>query len=141
MFFHVGFAARNAVMAAQLASLGASCSETSLDGTAGFFRALGCMDRMEMLRPFVYRRYLDFSAIEALRSMKQLIQQEVRRKGMASNIKLGAGGIREVAQRAGEVAVSAHGIALELHPEPLSAEHRTTALGEPPGGGAPDAAA
>ncbi|WPC05616.1 bifunctional [glutamate--ammonia ligase]-adenylyl-L-tyrosine phosphorylase/[glutamate--ammonia-ligase] adenylyltransferase [Pseudomonas benzenivorans] len=51
---------------------------------------------LEMLRPFVYRRYLDFSAIEALRSMKQLIQQEVRRKGMADNIKLGAGGIREV---------------------------------------------
>jgi glutamate-ammonia-ligase adenylyltransferase len=50
----------------------------------------------QMLRPFVYRRYLDFSAIEALRTMKQLIQQEVRRKGMAENIKLGAGGIREV---------------------------------------------
>ncbi|HEX8592297.1 MAG TPA: bifunctional [glutamate--ammonia ligase]-adenylyl-L-tyrosine phosphorylase/[glutamate--ammonia-ligase] adenylyltransferase [Pseudomonas sp.] len=49
-----------------------------------------------LLRPFVYRRYLDFSAIEALRTMKQLIQQEVRRKGMAENIKLGAGGIREV---------------------------------------------
>ncbi|OQR37728.1 bifunctional glutamine synthetase adenylyltransferase/deadenyltransferase [Pseudomonas sp. Bc-h] len=51
---------------------------------------------LEMLRPFVYRRYLDFSAIEALRTMKQLIQQEVRRKGMAANIKLGSGGIREV---------------------------------------------
>jgi [glutamine synthetase] adenylyltransferase / [glutamine synthetase]-adenylyl-L-tyrosine phosphorylase len=51
---------------------------------------------LEMLLPFVYRRYLDFSAIEALRAMKQLIQQEVRRKGMADNIKLGAGGIREV---------------------------------------------
>ncbi|MGH8380660.1 bifunctional [glutamate--ammonia ligase]-adenylyl-L-tyrosine phosphorylase/[glutamate--ammonia-ligase] adenylyltransferase [Pseudomonas sp.] len=51
---------------------------------------------LDMLRPFVYRRYLDFSAIEALRTMKQLIQQEVRRKGMADNIKLGAGGIREV---------------------------------------------
>jgi len=50
----------------------------------------------ETLRPFVYRRYLDFSAIEALRTMKQLIQQEVRRKGMADNIKLGSGGIREV---------------------------------------------
>ena len=49
-----------------------------------------------MLRPFVYRRYLDFSAIDALRTMKQLIQQEVRRKGMAENIKLGSGGIREV---------------------------------------------
>jgi len=51
---------------------------------------------LDVLRPFVYRRYLDFSAIEALRTMKQLIQQEVRRKGMADNIKLGAGGIREV---------------------------------------------
>ena len=51
---------------------------------------------LDMLRPFVYRRYLDFSAIEALRTMKQLIQQEVRRKGMAANIKLGSGGIREV---------------------------------------------
>ncbi|HXQ99575.1 MAG TPA: bifunctional [glutamate--ammonia ligase]-adenylyl-L-tyrosine phosphorylase/[glutamate--ammonia-ligase] adenylyltransferase, partial [Pseudomonas sp.] len=51
---------------------------------------------LAMLRPFVYRRYLDFSAIEALRTMKQLIQQEVRRKGMAANIKLGSGGIREV---------------------------------------------
>lgn len=51
---------------------------------------------LEMLRPFVYRRYLDFSAIDALRTMKQLIQQEVRRKGMATNIKLGSGGIREV---------------------------------------------
>ena len=51
---------------------------------------------LNLLRPFVYRRYLDFSAIEALRTMKQLIQQEVRRKGLADNIKLGAGGIREV---------------------------------------------
>ena len=51
---------------------------------------------LEMLRPFVYRRYLDFSAIEALRAMKQLIQQEVRRKGMSDNVKLGSGGIREV---------------------------------------------
>ena len=51
---------------------------------------------MALLRPFVYRRYLDFSAIEALRAMKQLIAQEVKRKGMAENIKLGAGGIREV---------------------------------------------
>ena len=51
---------------------------------------------LKQLRPFVYRRYLDFSAIEALRGMKQLIQQEVRRKDMSDNIKLGAGGIREV---------------------------------------------
>ncbi|MGE0082484.1 MAG: bifunctional [glutamate--ammonia ligase]-adenylyl-L-tyrosine phosphorylase/[glutamate--ammonia-ligase] adenylyltransferase, partial [Thiohalomonadaceae bacterium] len=48
------------------------------------------------LRPFVYRRYVDYGAFESLRDMKALIEQEVRRKGMAHNIKLGAGGIREV---------------------------------------------
>ncbi|MFV7771382.1 bifunctional [glutamate--ammonia ligase]-adenylyl-L-tyrosine phosphorylase/[glutamate--ammonia-ligase] adenylyltransferase [Shewanella marisflavi] len=50
----------------------------------------------DMLRPFVYRRYIDFSAIESLRKMKQLITQEVRRRRLTDNIKLGAGGIREV---------------------------------------------
>ncbi|QSX30770.1 bifunctional [glutamate--ammonia ligase]-adenylyl-L-tyrosine phosphorylase/[glutamate--ammonia-ligase] adenylyltransferase [Shewanella cyperi] len=49
-----------------------------------------------LLRPFVYRRYIDFSAIESLRRMKQLIAQEVRRRQLKDNIKLGAGGIREV---------------------------------------------
>ncbi|MCU0833836.1 MAG: bifunctional [glutamate--ammonia ligase]-adenylyl-L-tyrosine phosphorylase/[glutamate--ammonia-ligase] adenylyltransferase [Chromatiaceae bacterium] len=53
-------------------------------------------DLMAMLRPFVYRRYLDFSAIEALREMKGMIARELQRKGMAHNIKLGPGGIREV---------------------------------------------
>lgn len=50
----------------------------------------------DLLRPFVYRRYLDFSAIESLRKMKGLITQEVRRRKLTNNIKLGAGGIREV---------------------------------------------
>lgn len=49
----------------------------------------------QILRPFIYRRYLDFSAIESLRNMKALIQQEVRRRGLIDNIKLGQGGIRE----------------------------------------------
>ena len=49
-----------------------------------------------LLRPFVYRRYLDFSAIDSLRKMKGLITQEVRRRKLTDNIKLGAGGIREV---------------------------------------------
>ncbi len=48
-----------------------------------------------ILKPFVYRRYLDFSAIESLRTMKLMIQQEVRRRGLVHNIKLGQGGIRE----------------------------------------------
>ncbi len=51
---------------------------------------------LEELRPFVYRRYLDYGAFEALRGMKALIAQEVERKGMQRNIKLGPGGIREV---------------------------------------------
>ncbi len=51
---------------------------------------------MQMLRPFVYRRYLDFGSIESLRNLKQMISQELRRKGMADNIKLGPGGIREI---------------------------------------------
>jgi len=49
-----------------------------------------------LLKPFVYRRYLDFSAIEAIRDMKAMIEVEVARKGIADNIKLGLGGIREI---------------------------------------------
>jgi len=51
---------------------------------------------MEMLRPFVYRRYIDFGAIESLREMKELIGRELKRKGLVDNIKLGPGGIREI---------------------------------------------
>ncbi|WP_258806467.1 bifunctional [glutamate--ammonia ligase]-adenylyl-L-tyrosine phosphorylase/[glutamate--ammonia-ligase] adenylyltransferase [Pseudidiomarina sp. CB1] len=50
----------------------------------------------DLLRPFVYRRYIDFSAIDALRKMKTLISQETKRQGVQNNIKLGPGGIREV---------------------------------------------
>jgi [glutamine synthetase] adenylyltransferase / [glutamine synthetase]-adenylyl-L-tyrosine phosphorylase len=48
------------------------------------------------LRPFVFRRYLDFGAFASLREMKANIEAEVRRKGLAGNIKLGRGGIREI---------------------------------------------
>ena len=49
----------------------------------------------QMLRPFIYRRYIDFSVIQSLRNMKSMIAREVRRRGLTDNIKLGAGGIRE----------------------------------------------
>jgi glutamate-ammonia-ligase adenylyltransferase len=49
-----------------------------------------------LLRPFVYRRYIDFSVIDSLRNMKLLISGEARRKDTGVNIKLGFGGIREV---------------------------------------------
>jgi glutamate-ammonia-ligase adenylyltransferase len=51
---------------------------------------------MRALKPFVFRRYIDFGVFESLREMKGMIEREVRRKGMDNNIKLGRGGIREV---------------------------------------------
>ncbi len=49
-----------------------------------------------MLRPFVYRRYMDYGAIQSLRKLKHLIESEVRRRSLNNNFKLGSGGIREV---------------------------------------------
>jgi [glutamine synthetase] adenylyltransferase / [glutamine synthetase]-adenylyl-L-tyrosine phosphorylase len=51
---------------------------------------------LEALKPFIYRRYLDYGAFESLRDMKQMIALEVEKKGMQNNIKLGRGGIREI---------------------------------------------
>ncbi|MCW8929448.1 MAG: bifunctional [glutamate--ammonia ligase]-adenylyl-L-tyrosine phosphorylase/[glutamate--ammonia-ligase] adenylyltransferase [Gammaproteobacteria bacterium] len=60
----------------------------------------GRTDDKEILRsllmPFVYRRYIDFSAFESLREMKAMIAREVRQKKKENNVKLGAGGIREI---------------------------------------------
>ena len=56
-------------------------------------------DRKAMVRlihAFVYRRYIDFGVIEAIRRMKHMIERELHRKGMDANIKLGMGGIREI---------------------------------------------
>ncbi len=50
----------------------------------------------EITRPFVYRRYLDFGAFEAVRGMKAMIDAEVARYGLERDIKRGAGGIREI---------------------------------------------
>jgi len=49
-----------------------------------------------ILRPFVYRRYVDFSAMDSLRELKLMIAEQVAKKGMSDNVKLGAGGIREI---------------------------------------------
>ncbi|TDK31492.1 bifunctional [glutamate--ammonia ligase]-adenylyl-L-tyrosine phosphorylase/[glutamate--ammonia-ligase] adenylyltransferase [Luteimonas terrae] len=48
------------------------------------------------LRPFVYRRYLDYGALDGLRQMKAMIAAEVARKELSDDIKRGDGGIREV---------------------------------------------
>ncbi len=64
-------------------------------------RPITCVDQYASLytnvvRPFVYRRYLDFSVFEALRDMKQMIAREVERRELHNNVKLGPGGIREI---------------------------------------------
>uniref|UniRef100_UPI0010A040BF bifunctional [glutamate--ammonia ligase]-adenylyl-L-tyrosine phosphorylase/[glutamate--ammonia-ligase] adenylyltransferase n=1 Tax=Ningiella ruwaisensis TaxID=2364274 RepID=UPI0010A040BF len=50
----------------------------------------------DIIHPFTYRRYLDFTTIDAIREMKRLIENEVKRRQLNDNIKLGKGGIREV---------------------------------------------
>jgi glutamate-ammonia-ligase adenylyltransferase len=61
---------------------------TNAAGYAELFR--------QCIRPFVYRRYLDFGVFESLREMKALIERDVQRRELADNIKLGDGGIREI---------------------------------------------
>lgn len=48
------------------------------------------------VRPFVYRRYIDYSAVEALQEMHANVQQDARRKDRLDDIKRGPGGIREI---------------------------------------------
>ncbi|MEO0318177.1 MAG: bifunctional [glutamate--ammonia ligase]-adenylyl-L-tyrosine [Pseudomonadota bacterium] len=55
----------------------------------------------KLVQPFVYRRYLDYGVIHALRNMHaqiraEVLRQETRHPGRAWNVKLGRGGIREV---------------------------------------------
>jgi glutamine synthetase adenylyltransferase/Zn-dependent oligopeptidase len=48
------------------------------------------------IRPFVYRRYLDFGVFDSLREMKALIARDVARRELEGHLKLGLGGIREL---------------------------------------------
>lgn len=50
----------------------------------------------KLLKPFVFRKYLDYNALTSLRDLKMQIQRDVLQKGMQDNIKLGRGGIREI---------------------------------------------
>ena len=50
----------------------------------------------QLVRPFVYRRYLDFGALEALREMKAVINTEATSDALHEDVKRGRGGIREV---------------------------------------------
>lgn len=50
----------------------------------------------DLLRPFVFRKYLDYGALASMRDLKIQIQREVNRRELHNNIKLGRGGIREI---------------------------------------------
>jgi len=51
---------------------------------------------LDILKPFVYRRYIDFGAIEALRNMHTNVREDALRKDRLDDIKRGPGGIREI---------------------------------------------
>ncbi|OHC64428.1 MAG: bifunctional glutamine synthetase adenylyltransferase/deadenyltransferase [Rhodocyclales bacterium RIFCSPLOWO2_02_FULL_63_24] len=54
-------------------------------------------DELEQVRqPFVFRKYFDFGAINAMRELHAQIRREVAKRDMADNVKLGPGGIREI---------------------------------------------
>jgi glutamate-ammonia-ligase adenylyltransferase len=54
-------------------------------------------DELEAIRrPFVFRKYLDFGAVNAMRDLHAQIRREVAKKDKAGNVKLGPGGIREI---------------------------------------------
>ncbi|MDO8962052.1 MAG: bifunctional [glutamate--ammonia ligase]-adenylyl-L-tyrosine phosphorylase/[glutamate--ammonia-ligase] adenylyltransferase [Methylophilus sp.] len=50
----------------------------------------------KVMKPFVFRKYLDFNAYASMRDLKVQIQRDVMQRGLEDNIKLGRGGIREV---------------------------------------------
>ena len=50
----------------------------------------------KLAQPFVFRKYLDFGAIDSMRKLHAQIRQEVQRRDRLNNIKLGPGGIREI---------------------------------------------
>lgn len=49
-----------------------------------------------LIQPFVFRYYVDYSTFTALREMKSLIQNQVEQRQDTDNVKLGAGGIRDI---------------------------------------------
>ena len=49
-----------------------------------------------LMKPFVFRKYLDFNAYASMRDLKVQIQRDVVQRRLSDNIKLGRGGIREV---------------------------------------------
>ena len=53
-------------------------------------------DLKALLKPFIYRRYLDYSVFDSLRDLKRQIGVKVDKQDSGEDIKLGRGGIREI---------------------------------------------
>ncbi len=51
---------------------------------------------LKTLNSFIYRRYFDYGSFDSFRDMKNRITLQVKNKRLQNNIKLGAGGIREI---------------------------------------------
>jgi glutamate-ammonia-ligase adenylyltransferase len=51
---------------------------------------------LSILKPFIYRRYIDFGAVEALQEMHAAVRQDAADRGRKHDIKRGPGGIREI---------------------------------------------
>ncbi len=75
----------------------------------------------EILRPFVYRRYLDYGVFESLREMKAMIEAEGRRREYRDNLKLGRGGIRDIEFIVQSLQLVRGGTIAELRQRELSA--------------------
>lgn len=55
------------------------------------------LEFLNSVRPFVFRRFLDFAALDAIREMKRKIDRKISTaKDFRYNVKLGYGGIREI---------------------------------------------
>ena len=50
----------------------------------------------KIVRPFVYRKYLDYATLSAMRALHAEVRREVARRELADHVKLGPGGIREI---------------------------------------------
>ena len=48
------------------------------------------------MRPFVYRKYLDYATLAAMRRLHAEVRRDVARRELAGHVKLGPGGIREI---------------------------------------------
>src|SRR5919198_4858507 len=49
-----------------------------------------------IVRPFVFRKYLDYATLDAMRALHAEVRRDVERRELANHVKLGPGGIREI---------------------------------------------